>query len=533
MKKILALILVSVMLFSVVSCGSVYSKYDKYITVGDLKNVSIDEAKILKKLDEQIETLREKGRLDLWVDLDAKEAVAKNGDKLNIDFDIDPDSVRKPGTDNYTISDETKANMKSEGYSLVLGSNSFIGAYEKEGKPELTNKGFEEQLIGAKVNTNETDDKTKDDKVDVTVTFPDDYKTTELQGVIVTFKVTVNSISRSAAALSNKDLIVSLSYTFVDPDAKADDEEGSEGGDASAAAESDNTTEEEDTVTFENIFKNGKFDIDFSSEEFGKFSTIFDIKTVYEALEGKTLYEEFEIKFTVPSKEDMEKDEKQTSFIPYAGREIAVKFTVNKITTLPDWNDEYVKKQTSSQYETVKAYEDGLYDEIAFDLAYTAIVDSAVLKEVPSKEVKKLYKSLVQNYINNILNEEFGSSNSNYSVGDFTQKEYDSIITDEIYAAAYEYAAEQALLAVKEQFVCEYLYEVLGISVSNKEYKEKIDSAYTPYKDAYKGLGINTKADYVTYMYGDKDSAITAFKYQKLSEMQKDLVALITVNPAK
>jgi len=322
MKKILALILVSVMLFSVVSCGSVYSKYGKYITVGDLKSVSIDEAEILKDLDDMIEELREKGRLDFWVALDAKDAVAKNGDKLNIDFDIDPDSVRKPGTENYTISDETKKNMKSEGYDLVLGSNSFIGAYEKEDKPELTNKGFEEQLVGATVNKNDTGDKTKDEKVDVTVTFPDDYKTTELQGVIVTFKVTVNSISRAAADLSNKDLVVSLTYSFVDPDPKPDEDDKTEGdkteddktegtpdntpapaaededapegddtadteGDDTADTEGEDTTEDEDTVKFEDIFKNGKFDIDFSSEEFGKFSTIFDIKTVYDALVHK------------------------------------------------------------------------------------------------------------------------------------------------------------------------------------------------------------------------------------------------------
>ena len=106
-------------------------------------------------------------------------------------------------------------------------------------------------------------------------------------------------------------------------------------------------------------------------------------------------------------------------------------------------------------------------------------------------------------------------------------------ITDEIYKAAYEYAAEQALLAVKEQLVCEYLYDKLDISVSNKEYKEKIKEAYEPNKTAYKSLGINSKSEYVEYVYGGKDEAITALKYQKLSEKQTELVALITLNPAK
>lgn len=555
MKKILAFILSAIMLFSVVSCSNVYENYGDYIST-DLSKISIEKAKILEKVADQILALREEGRDGFWVKLDDKEAVAQNGDKLNIDFDVK--DWTDPDDNDFTPSEETKKGMKSEGYDLVLGSDSFIGAYTVKDDADniRNNKGFEEQLIGAKVNTNETDDKEKDDKIEVLVTFPDDYKTKELQGVIVTFVVTVNSISRSTVDLTNKELVAALTYTFVDPDAK--DEDSTEGEDNTAgegndnvattdtdddASEGDETEKEENKVKFEDLFKNGKLEIDFSSEDFGKFNTVFDIKTVFDALAGKNLYDEFEIAFTVPSAEDLKKDEndkdKNDKFEPYAGRDITVKFTLNSLTVLPEWNDEYVKEQTKNEYESVKAYEEYLNEGYAYEMALAAIIDGTVIKDLPEKEVKTAYKNALRNSITNTIRTEknadngiYSTSSSNYvyyEIGNLTQKEYNMYITDEVYAAACEYAAEQAVIAVKTYLVYEYLFNELGIELSSKDYKAKIKEAYSPLKDAYKSIGINSQSDYVEYMYGGKDEAMRSLKIEMLNDKKAEIIALITV----
>lgn len=59
----------------------------------------------------------------------------------------------------------------SKGYTLVVGSNTFI-------------PGFEEQLIGASLNQ----------ELDVNVTFPEDYHSEELKGKPAVFKVRINEI---------------------------------------------------------------------------------------------------------------------------------------------------------------------------------------------------------------------------------------------------------------------------------------------------------------------------------------------------
>lgn len=89
-----------------------------------------------------------------------EEGEAKEGDTVNIDFDGFLDGERFEGG-------------KAEGYDLVLGSNSFVGDFEK-------------QVEGHKVG----------DKFDVNVTFPEDYQAKEFQGKDAKFEVEINSISR-------------------------------------------------------------------------------------------------------------------------------------------------------------------------------------------------------------------------------------------------------------------------------------------------------------------------------------------------
>lgn len=105
-------------------------------------------------VDEELKTVQE---MNARV-IDAGDRSAKEGDLLNIDFE-------------GFVDGEAFEGGKAEGHELEIGSNQFI-------------PGFEEQLVG----------KNKDEEVDVTVTFPEDYHEESLKGKEATFKVTINEI---------------------------------------------------------------------------------------------------------------------------------------------------------------------------------------------------------------------------------------------------------------------------------------------------------------------------------------------------
>ena len=88
------------------------------------------------------------------------QAEAKSGDTVVIDYEGSVDGVPFDGG-------------KDEGYSLELGSNTFI-------------PGFEDQLVGVKAG---------EDK-DVNVTFPEDYHAEDLKGKDAVFKVHVVEVQR-------------------------------------------------------------------------------------------------------------------------------------------------------------------------------------------------------------------------------------------------------------------------------------------------------------------------------------------------
>ncbi|MBE6618715.1 MAG: hypothetical protein E7626_02890 [Ruminococcaceae bacterium] len=139
------------------------SEIDKYVAY-DLARIALDGAKF--------DTFKEEGSAQVAL-----------FDTANITY------KGRPKDESLEISEETMAGMDNSsattGYDLIIGSGGFIGEYfGGKGNP---NKGFEEQLIGMAVG------ETKD----ITVTFPDKYQSTELQGVEVIFTVKINSLQRA------------------------------------------------------------------------------------------------------------------------------------------------------------------------------------------------------------------------------------------------------------------------------------------------------------------------------------------------
>lgn len=120
----------------------------------------------------------------------AENDVAAINDEVNVHYkgyaassDVELSEGTLANMTNISYDDEGNI---SNGYALVLGSGSFIGAYESEEHPENNNPGFEEQLVGAKVGETRT----------ITVTFPDNYGSEELNGTVIKFDVTINSLRK-------------------------------------------------------------------------------------------------------------------------------------------------------------------------------------------------------------------------------------------------------------------------------------------------------------------------------------------------
>ena len=126
-----------------------------YVDLGDYKGIELTKS-ITKVTDDEVTNEMESKA----VELTGSDVTVEDGDTAIIDFVGKLNGVAFDGG--------TASN-----YELEIGSGSFID-------------GFEDGLIGVK----------KGDTVDLNLTFPESYKSTELAGKDVVFTVTVNGVKR-------------------------------------------------------------------------------------------------------------------------------------------------------------------------------------------------------------------------------------------------------------------------------------------------------------------------------------------------
>ncbi|HAJ55111.1 MAG TPA: trigger factor, partial [Lactobacillus sp.] len=127
------------------------------VKLGEYKGVEVPKQDV-EVSDDDVNAELEKRR-EQQAELVVKDdKAAENGDTVVIDYV-------------GTIDGKEFDGGSSKNYSLKLGSNSFI-------------PGFEEQLVGHK----------SGDEVTVKVTFPDDYKATDLAGKAAEFKTTIHEV---------------------------------------------------------------------------------------------------------------------------------------------------------------------------------------------------------------------------------------------------------------------------------------------------------------------------------------------------
>ena len=530
MKRTFSACVAVILLVSMLIGCSAYSNPEKYVTLPAKGSVSISRAEIDKQINEDIDDMLESGREANYEELTDADATVAKGDQVKLSYE------GKPVNTKLELTDDELAKMKSESYDLVIGSGSFIGAYESTDKVK-DNPGFEDQLIGLK----------KGEKKTITVTFPDVYESnTKLQGEVVNFDVEILTISRDL--IDDKDT-AELSYEFELPEDLKDEEEPAEEepseeapadedeakasadeadtGDTTTTGSDDTTTtgegetsgektKEELKALFDELFDEGKFDIDFSdpdSYKDKKFNTIFSVSDIASEIKGKAIYAEIEIKLTVPEGNDTYKE--------FFGKEITVKFTVEKVTALPELTDDYVKEQSNETYSTVAEYKEALEKNIIASLAFDAILEATVVNEYPKKELETVYKNSIDSQVQQKLN---GSPSS------FSQSELDEVLTDSVYQEIYATAAATAYSSVKQRLVIEALFNAYDITLSSKEYKEKLEEYYasvqtdyySAYMLAYYGI---TDIDAFEDYYG-KESLELQFKNQKLNEVIGDYVTI-------
>jgi trigger factor len=148
------------------------------ITVGDLKAIKIerqtaeiDDAQV----DETLQRIAEQNATYA-----AKDGAAETGDQVTIDFVGSIDGTPFDGG-------------AGQDHPLVLGSGQFI-------------PGFEDQLIGV----------AKGDEKTVTVSFPEDYRATDLAGKDASFAVTVKEVSSASDAVVDDELAKKLGMESLD-----------------------------------------------------------------------------------------------------------------------------------------------------------------------------------------------------------------------------------------------------------------------------------------------------------------------------
>ena len=132
---------------------------EKYVTIAEYKGIALDHS-VAGVTDENVEKRVAQNLQGKSEEVTDKDAVIQNGDTATINFVGTKDGVAFEGG-------------TANNYDLVIGSGSMI-------------PGFEEGILGMK----------KGETKDITVTFPENYQSSELAGQEAVFQITVQSFKR-------------------------------------------------------------------------------------------------------------------------------------------------------------------------------------------------------------------------------------------------------------------------------------------------------------------------------------------------
>ncbi len=158
----------------------------KLLTLGDTTGLITLKAEDYTVTKEELQDSIDEYRESYGDEKEVKDRPVQKDDIVNIDYVGRVSGIKFDGG-------------SATGYDLTIGSHSFID-------------DFEEQLIGAKIG----------ETVVVEVTFPTDYRDTDLAGKDAEFTVTVNSITEIVPAEYNDELVKEITDEFYSTTAEFD-----------------------------------------------------------------------------------------------------------------------------------------------------------------------------------------------------------------------------------------------------------------------------------------------------------------------
>lgn len=310
---------------------------DPEVTLGEYKGLKVkkDKVKVTKEeVDHEVSHI-----LDRYAELVSKDGKAEEGDTVVIDFKDFKDNEEFEGG-------------SAEGYSLELGSHSFI-------------PGFEEGVVGMK----------REESKDIELTFPEDYMAKELAGQKVVFNVTVHDIKKRVIPDLDEEFFKDLDMEGVSNKEELEkvvEEEIK----AQKEREADNKFIED---LLEKASKNMKVEID---EEIIDAETDRMYKNFIEKLKMQGVTEELYFAYSGAKKEDIMKDMKKE-----AEKRVAYRYLLEAIVKAEEItiSDKDAKDEVKKMADMYKMTEEDIMKELGslevvkYDLAMQKAIE--LLKE--------------------------------------------------------------------------------------------------------------------------------------------------------
>ena len=300
---------------------------DPEVTLGEYKGLKVkkDKVKVTKEeVDHEVSHI-----LDRYAELVSKDGKAEEGDTVVIDFKGFKDNEEFEGG-------------SAEGYSLELGSHSFI-------------PGFEEGVVGMK----------REESKDIELTFPEDYMAKELAGQKVVFNVIVHDIKKRVIPDLDEEF-----FKDLDMEGVSNKEE------LEKVVEADNKFIED---LLEKASKNMKVEID---EEIIDAETDRMYKNFIEKLKMQGVTEELYFAYSGAKKEDIMKDMKKE-----AEKRVAYRYLLEAIVKAEEItiSDKDAKDEVKKMADMYKMTEEDIMKELGslevvkYDLAMQKAIE--LLKE--------------------------------------------------------------------------------------------------------------------------------------------------------
>ena len=482
MKKLIALLLATVTVLSLVSCGTGYSKKEVagYITVTDYKKGLVSKSDYEEEFEEQLQNFKDSYCSPVEVE---GETQIKSGHIVNATYDAILEIINV-----------------AEPVEIEIGKNTIVSGDRNAEKQETpATKTFDDSLIGLTV-TEEGKEK------EITYTFSSSYgkdadgKDTDekyLRNKQVTVKVAITEIDGK----TDKDTKIAdgskvkLTYTMT---VKVSEFSGSK---------KDITVGEKigDVVSLDDVLTALKTPKKEEKKEDDKNSSSSSTTTATD------------YKLSFKKKDITLEGDKLDAFLK--GKTISISGTVHIVKEKPEFTDALVKEKSEGAYETIKDLEQALSDSVISNLALTELVEkSKMKKDLPKGDVEDAYEN-IENNMKSYYYMFTGSaclSDSDLASFVYTYGSYFGI-TLEQGTAEYmtRYFAAQAAYSVKQAMLLYYVAEAEGLEVTDKEYDDYV-------KEQAKASDVS-KREYVKNC-GGKDAIVESLLFTEVSEYLRDLV---------